>query len=190
MAALASYRVAAVGVRGWAPKTQTMSTLAGFEGSRALQSSLTYTLSEFSALRVSMGQARSTIRRYVSTVRAAEDVRLLPGMSAGHPLEACEVGYTHARVAVHGTVRAPSPLVQSVVAQRTNCGSPCLPQLVAFPEGLCGGVHHTSRPGNRLRGPVRHNQSRRSSRGAEAALWVGTVSDLFPQGLCPSQLHP
>ena len=60
MAAVGSYRVAAMGVRGWAPKTQpryrfTLSTLAGFEGSRALQSSLTDTLSEFLALRVSMG---------------------------------------------------------------------------------------------------------------------------------------
>ena len=50
MAAVGSYRVAAVGVRGWAPKTQTryrsaLSTLAGFKGSRALHSSLTDTLS-------------------------------------------------------------------------------------------------------------------------------------------------
>ena len=83
MVAVGSYRVAAVGVRGWAPKTQTryrsaLSTLAGFGGSRALQSSLTDMLSEFLASRVSVGQARSTLCGYVSAVRAAEDVRLLP----------------------------------------------------------------------------------------------------------------
>ena len=82
MEAVGSKQVAAMGVRGWAPKTQTryrsaLSTLAGFGGSRALQSSLTDTLCEFLASRVSMGQAKSTLRGYVSAVRAAEDVRLL-----------------------------------------------------------------------------------------------------------------
>ena len=83
MAAVGSYQVATVGVQGWVPKTQTryrsaLSTVVGFEGARALQSSLTDTLSEFLASQVSLGQARSTIRGYVSAVRAAEDVRLLP----------------------------------------------------------------------------------------------------------------
>ena len=84
MAAVGSFRVAAVGVRGWAPKTQSryrsaLSAVAKFEGTRALRTPLTDTLSEFLASRVSMGQARSTLRGYVSAVRAAEDVRLLPG---------------------------------------------------------------------------------------------------------------
>ena len=79
MAVVGSYRVAAVGVRGWAPKTPTryrsaLSTLAGFEGLGALQSSLTHTLSEFLESRVSMGQARPTLRGYISAVRADEDV--------------------------------------------------------------------------------------------------------------------
>ena len=83
MAAMGSHQVAAVGVRGWAPKTQTryqsaLSTLVGFEGSRALRSSLTDTLSEFLASRVSIGQGKSAIRGYISAVRAAEDVRRLP----------------------------------------------------------------------------------------------------------------
>ena len=55
-----------------------LSTLAAFEGSRALQSSLTDTLFEFQASRVSTGQARSTPRGYISAIRATEDVRLLP----------------------------------------------------------------------------------------------------------------
>ena len=84
MAAVGSFRVAAVGVRGWAPKTQSryrsaLSAVAKFEGTRALRTPLTDTLSEFLASRVSMGQARSTLRGYVAAVRAAEDVRLLPG---------------------------------------------------------------------------------------------------------------
>ena len=84
MAALGSFRVAAVGVRGWAPKTQSsyrsaLSAVAKFEGTRALRTPLIDTLSEFLASRVSMGQARSTLRGYVSAVRAAEDVTLLPG---------------------------------------------------------------------------------------------------------------
>ena len=75
MAAVGSYRVAAVAVRGWAPKTQmryrsVLSTLVGFEGARAPQSSLTDMLSGFVVSRVSMGQARSTIRGYASAMRA------------------------------------------------------------------------------------------------------------------------
>ena len=83
MAAVGSFRVAAVGVRGWAPKTQAryrsaLSAVAKYEGTRALRTPLTDTLSDFLASRVSMGQARSTLRGYVSASRAAEDIRLLP----------------------------------------------------------------------------------------------------------------
>ena len=83
MAAVGSYRVAAVGVCGWAPKTQprcrsALSALASFEGARALQTLLTDTLSEFLASLVSLGRARSTLRAYDSAVWVAEDVRLLP----------------------------------------------------------------------------------------------------------------
>ena len=83
MAVVGSYWVAAVGGRGWAPKTQTryqsaLSALASLEGSRTLQSSLIDMLSQFLALGVSMGPARSTLCAYVSAVWAAEDVRLLP----------------------------------------------------------------------------------------------------------------
>ena len=84
MAAVGSFQVAAVDVLGWAPKTQAryrsaLSAVAKYEGTKALRTPLTDTLSEFLASRVSMGQARSTLRGYVSAVRAAEDVRLLPG---------------------------------------------------------------------------------------------------------------
>ena len=83
MAAVGWYWVAAVGARGWAPKAHTryqsaLSTLAGFDGSRGSRSSLTDTLPQFLASRVSMGQARSTIPGYVFAVRTAEDVQLLP----------------------------------------------------------------------------------------------------------------
>ena len=84
MAAVGSFRAAAVGVRGWAPKTQAryrsaLSAVAKYEGTRALRTPLTDTLSDFLASRVSTGQARSTLRGYVSATRAAEDIRLLPG---------------------------------------------------------------------------------------------------------------
>ena len=84
MAAVGSFRVAAVGVRGWAPKTQAryrsaLSAVAKYEGTRALRTPLTDTLSDFLASRVPVGQARSTLRGYVSATRAAEDIRLLPG---------------------------------------------------------------------------------------------------------------
>ena len=74
MAAVRLFRVAAVGVRGWAPKTQSRyrsapSAVAKYEGTGALRTPLTDTLSEFLASRVSMGQTRSTPRGYVSAVR-------------------------------------------------------------------------------------------------------------------------
>ena len=82
-AAVGSCRVAAMGVRGWAPKTQmryrsALSTLDCFGQSRALRSSLTDRLSEVLLLRVSIRHASSALRRYLSTVRAAEDAGLLP----------------------------------------------------------------------------------------------------------------
>ena len=60
MAAVGSYRVAAMGVRGWATGTQSryhsaVSAVARFKGTRALQSPLIDTLSEFLASRVAMG---------------------------------------------------------------------------------------------------------------------------------------
>ena len=67
MAAICSYRVAAVGVQGCAPKTEVryqspLFTLARFEGARAVQSPLNDTMSQLLASQVSLGQTVNRLR--------------------------------------------------------------------------------------------------------------------------------